>query len=69
MHYRNGREAQNGDKIVSLAGYGAARSTSTLSAFSSMRSRATTIATAASRQSSAAPLWVPACVIACTSMI
>lgn len=22
MHYRNGREAQNGDKIVSLAGYG-----------------------------------------------
>ena len=23
MHYRNGREAKNGDKIVSLAGYGA----------------------------------------------
>jgi len=22
MHYRNGREAKNGDKIVSLAGYG-----------------------------------------------
>lgn len=22
MHYRNGREAHNGDKIVSLAGYG-----------------------------------------------
>lgn len=22
MHYRNGREAQNGDKVVSLAGYG-----------------------------------------------
>lgn len=22
MHYRNGRAAQNGDKIVSLAGYG-----------------------------------------------
>lgn len=22
MHYRNGREARNGDKIVSLAGYG-----------------------------------------------
>ena len=22
MHYRNGREANNGDKIVSLAGYG-----------------------------------------------
>lgn len=22
MHYRNGRPAQNGDKIVSLAGYG-----------------------------------------------
>ncbi len=24
MHYRNGREAKNGDKIVSLAGYGSA---------------------------------------------
>ena len=23
MHYRNGREAKNGDKVVSLAGYGA----------------------------------------------
>jgi hypothetical protein len=23
MHYRNGREAKNGDKIISLAGYGA----------------------------------------------
>lgn len=22
MHYRNGREAHNGDKIISLAGYG-----------------------------------------------
>ena len=22
MHYRNGREAKNGDKVVSLAGYG-----------------------------------------------
>lgn len=22
MHYRNGREAKNGDKIISLAGYG-----------------------------------------------
>lgn len=22
MHYRNGRDAKNGDKIVSLAGYG-----------------------------------------------
>lgn len=22
MHYRNGREAKNGDKIVSLSGYG-----------------------------------------------
>ncbi len=22
MHYRNGREAQNGDKVISLAGYG-----------------------------------------------
>ena len=22
MHYRNGREAHNGDKVVSLAGYG-----------------------------------------------
>lgn len=22
MHYRNGREAKNGDRIVSLAGYG-----------------------------------------------
>lgn len=22
MHYRNGRPAQNGDKVVSLAGYG-----------------------------------------------
>lgn len=22
MHYRNGREAKNGDKIMSLAGYG-----------------------------------------------
>lgn len=25
MHYRNGREAKNGDKIVSLAGYGSGR--------------------------------------------
>ncbi|MGG6461417.1 hypothetical protein [Solilutibacter silvestris] len=24
MHYRNGREAKNGDKIVSLSGYGSA---------------------------------------------
>jgi len=24
MHYRNGREAKNGDKIISLSGYGAA---------------------------------------------
>lgn len=24
MHYRNGREAKNGDKIISLAGYGSA---------------------------------------------
>jgi hypothetical protein len=23
MHYRNGREAKNGDKIVSIGGYGA----------------------------------------------
>lgn len=23
MHYRNGREAKNGDKIISLSGYGA----------------------------------------------
>lgn len=23
MHYRNGREAKNGDKVVSLSGYGA----------------------------------------------
>lgn len=22
MHYRNGREAKNGDKVISLAGYG-----------------------------------------------
>ena len=22
MHYRNGREARNGDKVISLAGYG-----------------------------------------------
>lgn len=25
MHYRNGREAKNGDKIVSLAGYGSSQ--------------------------------------------
>lgn len=25
MHYRNGREAKNGDRIVSLAGYGDGR--------------------------------------------
>jgi hypothetical protein len=24
MHYRNGREAKNGDKVISLAGYGTA---------------------------------------------
>jgi hypothetical protein len=26
MHYRNGREAQNGDKIISLSGYGSSGS-------------------------------------------
>lgn len=27
MHYRNGREAQNGDKVVQLSSYGEARIT------------------------------------------